>query len=237
LRVVSNREALSIIAKLRAGKSSIMAEARRLGVYHATLRKEIRAALGSEKEYAKLADQIHHRRKASLSLKGPRERKISVTEARSIIAKIKAGTSSVLAEARCRGVTRVTVRRAVSGVLGGKEQYDKLMASLKKTPTVAGKASEAPSPKPETDPRGANRRPGSLYLQPLGFEIVAGKTVEVKLGETQVLLVQRLGSSMRITSARRTARTFTDALVLGGTVIVPHDRLSDVCDALREAAG
>jgi hypothetical protein len=53
-RKVSKSVALAVFAKIKAGKSSIMAEARRLGCYHATLRKEIRAAVGS-KEYAKQA--------------------------------------------------------------------------------------------------------------------------------------------------------------------------------------
>jgi hypothetical protein len=47
-RKVSKTVALAVIAKLKAGKSSVMAEARRLGVYHATLRKEMRAAVGSK---------------------------------------------------------------------------------------------------------------------------------------------------------------------------------------------
>ncbi len=52
-RAVSEKEALSVIEKLKAGKSSVMAEARRLGCYHATLRKALRAAIG-EKAYDKL---------------------------------------------------------------------------------------------------------------------------------------------------------------------------------------
>jgi hypothetical protein len=53
-RVVSKKEALVVLAKLRAGTSSVTVEAQRLGVYHATLRKEIRAAIGA-KQYDKLA--------------------------------------------------------------------------------------------------------------------------------------------------------------------------------------
>jgi hypothetical protein len=127
-------------------------------------------------------------------------------------------------------------------VLGSKEEYDKLIAAVKKKPAVTKTlvsadskvSAQGLSPTPETDPRGQKPRP--IDLRQLGVEIVAGKTVELKLGETHVLLLQRLGESMRITSARRTPRTLSDALVLGGTVIVPRDRLSDVCDGLREAA-
>jgi hypothetical protein len=177
-RTVSKKEALSIIAKLRAGKSSVMAEARRLGCYHATIRKELRATLGS-KEYAKLADQVHHRRRRAPSPRGPRQRKLS------------AGAK--------------TPRRQVPS---------------------------PPTPTPTPEPRSAkDRRRLDTFV-----EIVAGKTVELKLGESRVLLLQRLGDSVRITSARRTPRTLTDALVLGGTVIVPRASVSDACDALREAA-
>lgn len=52
-RAVSEKEAFSVIEKLKSGKSSVMAEARRLGCYHATLRKALRAAVG-EAAYTKL---------------------------------------------------------------------------------------------------------------------------------------------------------------------------------------
>lgn len=52
-RAVSEKEALSVIEKIKADKSTVMAEARRLGCYHATLRKALRAAIG-ESAYAKL---------------------------------------------------------------------------------------------------------------------------------------------------------------------------------------
>lgn len=47
-QAVTEREALSVIAKLKQGKSSVMEQARLLGVYHATLRKAMRAAIGSK---------------------------------------------------------------------------------------------------------------------------------------------------------------------------------------------
>lgn len=142
------------------------------------------------------------------------------------------------------GVTRLTVRRAILGVLGGREQYDKLIPPRKKKPAVtnssaaasAKRSEQRPVPKPEADPRGQNLRSKFEDVRLVGAPIVAGKTVELKMGETRVLLLQRLDSTVRITSARRTSRTFTDSLVLGGTIIVPHDRVSDVCEALREAA-
>ena len=175
-RAVSKKEALSIIAKLRAGKSSVMTEARRIGCYHATVRKALRAALGS-KEYAKLGVEIRRMRKLAASATRPRrERKLSARD------------------------------------------------------NTSRKESEPPPPAPIT-PRG----PARYGDGPV--EVVAGKTVELKLSETRVLLLQRLDNSLRITSARRTARTLSDALMLGGTIIVPHNKVADVCDALREAAG
>lgn len=171
---VSEQEALSIIAKLKAGKSSgVMAEARRLGCYHATLRKAMRAAVGS-KEYAELAlaDKSRHRKRSPRAKIPPRRQSKPVPQ--------------------------------------------------------------PPKPKRIHTTRSS---PGSVVLQPLGVEVVQGKAVELRLSETRVLLCQRLGNSVRITAARRTTRTFSDALELGGTVIVPHNTVSDVCDALREAAG
>jgi hypothetical protein len=53
MRKVSKTVALAVLAKIKAGKSSVQGEARRLGVYHATLRKEMRAAIGS-KAYDKM---------------------------------------------------------------------------------------------------------------------------------------------------------------------------------------
>jgi hypothetical protein len=54
-RAVTKKEALAVIQKLRSGKSSVAVEARRLGCYHATLRKALRAAIGS-KQYDSFMD-------------------------------------------------------------------------------------------------------------------------------------------------------------------------------------
>lgn len=51
--VVSDKDAREIIARLKAGKSSLKDEAQRIGCYHATVRRSLRAVLGS-KNYAKL---------------------------------------------------------------------------------------------------------------------------------------------------------------------------------------
>lgn len=193
--VVSDKEVLSVIEKLKSGKSSVMAEARRLGCYHATLRKALRAQLGS-KRFDALMDGI----KTRVAVASAEKRKRDARRRKELIGKVS----------RAKKV--------------GKE--GKGVFTEQVTP-----------PKPETDPV-VHKRQGSLYLQPLGSDMVVGKTVELTLGETRVLLLQRLGDSLRITSARRTPRTFSDALVLGGTIIVPHDRVSDVCAALlKEAAG
>lgn len=45
---VSEKEALRVVANIKAGKGTVMGEARRLGVYHATLRKALRAAIGEK---------------------------------------------------------------------------------------------------------------------------------------------------------------------------------------------
>jgi hypothetical protein len=50
---ISEAVARKVIAKLRAGKTSVSGEAVRLGVYHATLRKAMRAILG-DKEFTRI---------------------------------------------------------------------------------------------------------------------------------------------------------------------------------------
>jgi hypothetical protein len=136
---VSKKEALSIIEKIRAGKASVKGEARRLGVYHATLRKEMRAAIGSE-QYDKLVlrgrrkrtaiglvDMGGRRPKLAESCRGGRHGqppKISDKVARAVLAKIEAG-SSVQLEAQRLGVHHRTLRKAMRAVVG-EEQYDKL---------------------------------------------------------------------------------------------------------------
>lgn len=62
---VSAREALSIYNKIKAGQATVAGEARRLGCFHATLRKALRKAVGS-KEYDG-AVPCRHQRKAWLA--------------------------------------------------------------------------------------------------------------------------------------------------------------------------
>jgi formylmethanofuran dehydrogenase subunit E len=69
-RKVSKSVALAVIQKLKAGKATVHGEARRLGVYHATLRKELRAAIGS-KQY----DKLFSRERKAPTKKEPPKRK------------------------------------------------------------------------------------------------------------------------------------------------------------------
>lgn len=145
-RAVSKKEALSIIGKLKSGKSSVQAEARRLGVYHATVRKELRRLLGS-KEYARLM--------------GPdrcpgQPRKVTKREALSIIAKIRAGRSTIAEETRRLGVNYETVRSAMRDAIGS-EQYAKL-AIPRSRPGMGSKLTSPTKPSRKETPYSSHRK-------------------------------------------------------------------------------
>lgn len=50
---LSKKEVHAIVARLRSGRGSILSEAHRVGCYHATVRKAVRAAIGL-REYGRL---------------------------------------------------------------------------------------------------------------------------------------------------------------------------------------
>jgi len=52
----------------------------------------------------------------------------------------------------------------------------------------------------------------------------------------RVVLVQRLGEAIRITTAHREERSVTPALVMGGTVFLPVSQLTPVLQAVRKVA-
>jgi hypothetical protein len=71
---ISDKVARAVIEKVKAGKSSVMVEARRLGVYHATLRKAMRAAVG-----AKAHAKVTGRRCKRVTSTGPQQGRAHTT--------------------------------------------------------------------------------------------------------------------------------------------------------------
>ena len=60
---------------------------------------------------------------------------------------------------------------------------------------------------------------------------ICSSAVELNLGCRRVILVQRIGDCLRITTGRRVKRVETDSFVIGGTVLLPIEKLSAI---LRE---
>ena len=82
-RGVREAKAREVARRLKAGTATIMGEARRLGCHHATLRKALRALLGERAFGAVMSGS--RRRRASYV------RKVSPTEARRVVAQLRAG--------------------------------------------------------------------------------------------------------------------------------------------------
>lgn len=89
----------------------------------------------------------------------------------------------------------------------------------------------------------AKRRGGSAkqpnYLLALDrSNLEEGVVVEVPLGKRRVLLVSVLdGTLVRLASGHRLERAATEAVSLGGSVVIPADRLDAVLRAIRKVVG
>jgi hypothetical protein len=68
------------------------------------------------------------------------------------------------------------------------------------------------------------------------WTITTSPIVEIDLGHTRVLHIERLNDLLRLTSARRVPRAYNDALNIGGTVLLPIDKLGEVIDVVRTVA-
>lgn len=60
--------------------------------------------------------------------------------------------------------------------------------------------------------------------------------IEVPTRGPRLVLVQRIGHLIRLTTAERVTRTQSDALRIGGTVLIPATHLAAVWTAVRKAA-
>lgn len=66
--------------------------------------------------------------------------------------------------------------------------------------------------------------------------MVVSRDVEVELGDDRIVLIQRLGDCLHITTARRVKRTLTTSMVMGGALLLPIDHLPVVVRAVQKVA-
>ena len=70
------------------------------------------------------------------------------------------------------------------------------------------------------------------YQPPADDGPVCSSATELNLDDRRVVIVQRIGGVVRITTGRRVKRSETDSFVTGGTVLLPIENLREI---LREA--
>jgi hypothetical protein len=71
---------------------------------------------------------------------------------------------------------------------------------------------------------------------PVDFVVSASGSVEMQLGDSRVVLVQRIGNAIRIATARRVKRNVTSSLVISGTLLLPVQHLREICQKAMAAA-
>ena len=71
---------------------------------------------------------------------------------------------------------------------------------------------------------------------PVDFVVTASGGVEMSLGDSRVVIVQRIGGVIRITTGHRVKRNVTSSLVTGGTILLPIPHLPEVFREVMAAA-
>lgn len=66
--------------------------------------------------------------------------------------------------------------------------------------------------------------------------VAESPVVELEFGPRRVVLVQRMGDAIRITTAHREERSVTPALVIGGSVFLSVDHLPVLLQTVRKVA-
>jgi len=75
------------------------------------------------------------------------------------------------------------------------------------------------------------------YQPPLADDgPVCSTPSELNLDGRRVVVVQRIGGVVRISTARRIKRSETDSLILGGTVLLPVENLREICREVMAAS-
>lgn len=83
---------------------------------------------------------------------------------------------------------------------------------------------------------GAPKAAAANYNPPADDGPVCSAPTELNLGDRRVVIIQRIGSVVRITAARREKRNETDSLVNGSTVLLPLQYLDAILTEVRAAA-
>ena len=71
---------------------------------------------------------------------------------------------------------------------------------------------------------------------PVDFVVTASGGVEMMLGDSRVVLVERIGNVIRITTGHRVKRNVASSLVTGGTILLPIPHLREVFQEAIAAA-
>lgn len=147
---------------------------------------------------------------------------LTTAEAEAMWQRFQRGETSLARERQRFGHgTSQRIRKALVALVG-QEQY---RAAVRAT-SRRGRLPLQPPPE-----RRAWRSP-----VPPNPDEMSGPIVEVPTREPRLVLVQRIGKLIRVTTAERVTRTQSDALRLGGTVLIPVDCVVAVLAEVRKAA-
>lgn len=82
------------------------------------------------------------------------------------------------------------------------------------------------------------RLPQTKHCDPSAHDvpIISSTRTELKLSRGHIVVVQRIGGVVRITTGHRVKRSVTSSIVLGGTVLLPIRNLPAVLREVRAAA-
>lgn len=147
-RSISDDQVREVIASIKANKGTVLGEARRLGVYHATIRNRMRSVLGEE-AYASLMRPKNKRRI-------PQQFALRTEEVAAIVHRLRVGESAMADEARRLGLAYESFQRTLRLKLG-KERYSELRAGLarwqRKRPVRVPKEAQSSPPPPASTAR------------------------------------------------------------------------------------
>jgi len=112
---ITTREALLIAENIRAGRATVLGEARRLGVYHATLRKSLRLAVG-RKQY----DKLHGRKATAQRRRESSQQSTQLTRiaAQKMLVRFQNGATTLPQEAARLHIAGDVIRKAMVDMVG-----------------------------------------------------------------------------------------------------------------------
>jgi hypothetical protein len=148
---------------------------------------------------------------------------LTADEVRGLWGRLQRGETTLRAERTARGwPDNGRLRRAIVALVG-RAAYD---VGMKRARVLRNGLERAP-----------RHTHGPQVLPPTIAEALpSGPVMEVDLGGRRVVLVQRIGHAVRLTSGSREERTHSSSVRLGGTVLLPVDAVRTICGALRSVA-